>query len=227
MHKIALMIILSSSLFAGFFPQTIHTTVSKVSAESISLNFSLPVKGMTGVVIHSYGNELKAISSRIIRNSSGKITPIETDIIHHDKLPNVKTPIKKGDEVIGGYLYNNVLLLAPDAKTYTKITSQHAKNWIHPDLFALFLSKTGDTAPNKDNLKAFAKTYQVGLICIVTKHSAKLLDPISGKIIGHKKLSGLPKKGKVPFFTRLKKIDSGWFSSNDTKNTYYQLMSNI
>ncbi len=226
MLKVALIALLSLPLFSGFFPQTVHTTISKVTGKSIVLNSSFPANGMSGVVVHDYGNELEAITGRVIQNASGKITLLNTDIIHHDELPTIKTMMKPGDKVIGGYLYNNVLLLAPDAETYAKITSQDPKNWVHPDLYALFLSKVGDSAPNKENLASFAKAYQVGLIYIVGKGKAKLLDPISGKIVGQKTLTDLPAQGKVPFFMRFDEIDSGWFGDS-AKGNYYQLMRKI
>jgi len=226
MRKIALIALLSLPLFSGFFPQTIHTTISKVADKSVVLNSSFPANGMSGVVVHDYGNDLEAITSRVVQNASGAVTLLNTDIIHHDELPTINTAIKAGNKVIGGYLYNNVLLLAPDAQTYAKITSQHTKNWIHPDLYALFLSKVGDAAPSKENLASFAKAYQVGLIYIVGKDTAQLLDPISGKVVGQKTLTGLPAQGNVPFFMRFDKIDSGWFGDS-AKGNYYQLMGNI
>lgn len=226
MRKIALITLLSLPLFSGFFPQTVHTSISKISDKSVSLNSTFPASGMSGVVVHDYGNELEAITSRVVQNASGTVTLLNTDIIHHDELPTIKTAIKAGDKVIGGYLYNNVLLLAPDAETYAKITSQHSKKWVHPDLFALFLSKEGDAAPSKENLASFAKTYQVGLIYIIAKGTAKLLDPISGKIVGQKVLSDLPAQGKAPFFMRFDEIDSGLFSKENTKS-YYEIIGNL
>jgi len=134
---------------------------------------------------------------------------VSTDILHHDELPTIKTAVSPKDKVIGGYLYNNVLLLAPDADTYAKIISAHNKKWIHPDLFALYLSVQGEDAPTKENLANFAKKYQVGLIYIVRKNSAVLLDPISGKIVSQKSMKNLPKEGTFPFYMRFKALDSG------------------
>ena len=226
MRQIALIMLISLPLFSGFFPQTVHTSISKVNDKSVSLKQSFPVNGMSGVVIHDYGNELKAITSRLVQHTSKDIQLIESDIIHHDELPTINTNIKTGDKVIGGYLYENILLLAPDAQTYAKITSMHKKRWVHPDLFALFLSKEGDARPNKENLASFAKSYQVGLIYIVGKGTAKLLDPISGQYVGQKTMGGLPSKGKSPFFMRFDEIDAGWFSEEVTEN-YYKLMDTI
>ena len=226
MYKITIMSLLALPAFAGFFPQTVHTSISKVLNNTVLLDSSFPVDGMSGVVIHNYGNDLDAITNHIVQKDKKNVSLLKGDSIHHDELPTIKTAISSGDKVIGGYLYNNILLLAPNAQVYAKITSQHTKNWVHPDLFALFLAKEGDAVPNKENLEAFAKAYQVGLIYIVGNGRAKLLDPISGKIVGQKLLTGLPAEGKTPFFMRFNEIDSGWFGGS-AKDNYYQLMSKI
>ena len=226
MRKIALLTLISLPLFAGFFPQTIETSLDKISDKNVHLSTPFPVDGMSGVVIHHYGNDLNAITSRIVQKNPSTAKLLVDDMIHHDKLPTINTEIKTGDKVIGGYLYDNVLLLAPDAKTYANITSKYQKTWIHPDLFALFLSKEGDNIPTKENLASFAKAYQVGLIFIVTKNKAKLLDPISGKIVAQQKMSNLPAKANAPFFMRLDKIDSGMFSSSTTES-YYDIMKSL
>jgi len=227
MRKIALMALTALPLFAGFFPSTVQTSVSSVGENTVSLKSALPVNGMSAVVVHNYGNELEAITSYLTQTSSnGSAKIISKDIIHHDELPTIKTTVTSGDKVIGGYLYNNVLLLAPDADTYARITSSHNKQWVHPDHFALFLSKEGDTHPTKANLAIFAKEYQVGLIYIVRNGSAVLLDPISGQIIGKKAMSNLPAEGKYPFFMRFEEIQTGLFSKSG-KGNYYQVMESL
>jgi len=227
MRKIALLSLLSLPLFAGFFPSTVHTSIKSVEGSSIMLKSKFPANGMSGVVVHTYGNGLTAITSRITQTSSnGETALIDADIIHHDELPTIKTPVTAGDKVIGGYLYNNVLLLAPDADTYAKIVKSHHKKWIHPDLFALYLSVEGEERPTKENLSLFAKKYQIGLIYIVRKDSEILLDPISGKIVSQKAVSGLPEKGQFPFYMRFGQLESGWFGSTVTGN-YYNTMGSF
>ncbi len=227
MRKIALISLLALPLFAGFFPSTVQTSVSAIGKKSVSLSSALPVNGMSGVIVHNYGNELEAIISYLTQTSSeGTAKLLKTDIIHHDELPTIKTAVSPGDKVIGGYLYNNVLLLAPDADTYAKITASNSKKWIHPDLYALFLSEEGEAIPTKENLAAFAKAYQVGLIYIVKNGSAVLLDPISGNIVGQKTMTGLPDKAQYPFYMRFDKIQTGWFSKS-AKGDYYKTMEKI
>jgi hypothetical protein len=224
MRKIALLALLALPLFAGFFPATTQTSIAEVTPKGIVLKSAFPVNGMSGVVIHPYGNEAKAVTHQVIQTSAqGTATLLHSNIIHHDKLPTIKTAASQNDKVIGGYLYNNVLLLAPDAETYAKITSSHRKNWIHPDLYAIYLSQEGEATPTKENLTTFAQANQIGLIYIVKNNSAVLLDPISGKIVGEKKMSGLPAKAQYPFYMRFDKIQTGWFSKSG-KGDFYKTM---
>jgi len=223
MIKIALILLTALPLFAGFFPSTVHTSVASAKGDTLTLRSSFPANGMSGIVIHNYGSDLQAITAYIAQISKGQVKVISRDIIHHDELPTIKTPVKAGDKVIGGYLYNNVLLLAPDADTYAKITSSYTKNWMHPDLFAIYLSEKGDAFPTRENLSSFAKDYQVGLICIVRKDSMILLDPISGRIISKKAMGNLPAKAQFPFYMHFKEIRTGWFSKSGS-GSYYQTM---
>ena len=228
MYKIAFITLISLPLFAGFFPQTVHTSVKSINGKSITLNSKFPLNGMSGVIIHNYGNGLTAITSRMTQTSNEQGVLLDADVIDHDEPPTIKTSVFPKDKVIGGYLYNNILLLAPDADSYAKITSSKQKKWIHPDLFATYLAAIGDDLPTKENLGSFAKKFQIGLIYIVRQGTTVLLDPISGKVVGQKNMAGLPKKGQFPFYMRLKSIESGWFGgSSDTTGNYYKLMQSL
>jgi len=226
MRRLALIALLSLPLLADFFPATVQTSVTGIEGESIKLKQPFPLKGMSGVVIHNYSNKAEAITSYIVQNN-GTVKQLDKDVIHHDALPTINTSIQADDKVIGGYLYQNVMLLAPDAATYARVTSQYKKHWIHPDLYAVYLSKEGDDVPTRENLSDFARKYQVGLVMIVRKGSAVLLDPISQQILNATtSVSNLPQTGKFPFFTHFDTIDSGWFSKK-TEGDYYQLMENM
>jgi len=218
--------LLLSSLMADFYPPTVSSEVTNLKGNKITLSRPLPYKGMSGIIIHNYGSKLEAISNYITYQGGNRATTQAFEPIAHDELPAVKPKVKIHDRVIGGYLYNNILVLAPDANTYKLITSSADKNWIHPDLYAMFLSKEGDQIPTKRNLALFAGEYQVGLIYIVLKGKGVLYDPVSRRYITSKTLTGLPSQGQFPFYTRLGKIESGWFS-RDATGTYYNTVGNI
>lgn len=223
MYKIIFLLLLSFPLFAGFFPQTVESSISTISGDKITLNNAFPVDGMSGIVIHNYGNDLSGITTYLAQTKGRNARLIVTDILPHKALPSIKTTLAKNDRVVGGYLYENVLLLAPDADTYAQISSDTSRKWIHPDLFAVYLSTEGEGEATRENLALFAKQNQIGLIYIVRRDSAVLLDPISGKIVGKKAMSGLPKKAKFPFYMRFQELETGWFGSS-VKGDFYQAM---
>jgi len=219
-----LIVALSGSLAAGFFPASVQRTIVNSDGTHVRLNKPFPVTGMSGVVIHNFGNQLEAVTGYIAQTAAdGTAELVLKEIIHHDELPSIKTPLEKGDKVVGGYLYDTVLLLSPDAETYARITDHTRKHWIHPDLFAMFLSAEGDAYPTRENLLQFAREYQVGLVYIVKRNSAILLDPVSGKIVGKKPLKHTPKKAQYPFYMRFDTFKTGIFSDSG-EGDYYKSM---
>ena len=213
-------------LMADFYPPTVTNTITGVNKSSITLKRAFPAKGMSGVVMHNYGKDLTAITSYMRYDGSNRGRLITNEPINHEDLPTVKPKVRVGDKVVGGYLYKNILLLAPDANTYAKITKSADKNWVHPDIFAMFLSKEGDQTPTKENLQKFANEYQVGLVYIVQRDKGILYDPISQRYVSQKPLTGLPAKGQFPFYMRLGKIESSWFS-REKKGEYYRSIGNL
>ncbi len=227
MRTIALAFLISIiPLMADFYPPTVTSSVAGAKGNNITLTKPFPAKGMSGVVMHHYGKNLQGITAYVRYEGGTKATLFDNEPILHEELPSIKPKIHRNDKVIGGYLYKNILLLAPDANTYARITASAQKNWIHPDLFAMFLAQEGDQFPSKENLKKFANEYQIGLVYIVQRGKAVLYDPISQRYVSQKALTGLPKKGQFPFYMRLGKIKAGWLSKT-VSGKYYKMIVNI
>ena len=226
MKKMVLFIVALSFAKAGFYPTKVDTTVTAVNANSITLSKALPRKGMSGVVVHQFDARLQAIVGYIAQSDGNSARTISGTAITHTSLPSVKNSYRVGDSVIGGYMYDNILLLAPNEKVYADITRENNKNWVHPDIFATFLSKNSQGLPTKENLEIFAKEYQVGLIYIVKKSVAILYDPISHSVVGKREFNSAITDIKAPFYMRLKSIKSGMFSTT-TGGNYYQIMDSI
>jgi hypothetical protein len=225
---IATLLLLSlTKLFAGFYPPTTQTKVTAVNGNSITLQSPLGVNGMSGIVVHGFDERLTAIVGYVVQSNETIALQIDSTAIIHTSLPSVKPQVRVGDSVIGGYLYGNVLLLAPNEQVYSDIVRNDDKNWIHPDIYATFLSKNSYGLPNKENLTLFAKKYQVGLVYIVKRDHAILFDPISQSVVGQRAINNGAMKTQFPFFMRLETIKSGMFSSLKNNGNYYQIMEAI
>ncbi len=212
--------LLPLALTAGFFPPTVHTTIKSVEGNRVTLAKPLPVNGMSGVVVHSFGKGLQAITGILVQTAPGVAAVRKGDLLDHKGLPTPKSVAAPGDKVIGGYLYSNVLVLAPNAKTYARIVRGGGRFWIHPDLYAAFLAREGDSTPSPSNLAAFAREAQVGLVYIVQRDRAILFDPISGKVVGSRPFHPVGQETKYPFYNRFSKISGGFFGGGGSGDYY-------
>jgi len=206
---------------ADALPQSITTTIKNINPNGqIILATSVP-KGMSGIVVHDYGNGLTAITNAIITDKNGRATLLPYTAIPHDNIPNINTASKVNDKVVLGNFYNNALLIAPDAISYANITKKFKKTWIHPDRFALDFMRKAQSAISLDNLENFAKKNQVGLVLIISNNGLYVLDPISRKIIGKSNISVKTDNAMRPFFARFKQMDTSIFGMTKVVLTDY------
>lgn len=227
MRRMLLFLAAGSALtYAGFFPVTATAVVTEAEGNRITLSRSLGTPGVSGALIHSFRG-IDAMTGYVVQTDTPKKAErIALRVIAHDKLPGIKTPPQKGDKIIGGYLYRNVMALAPDMATYRRIVDAYpSKTWFHPDLLAAFLSSKGEATPTPALLREFALTYQIGLFYIVKKDEAVLYDPVSQRVIARKPAKSTAKSAKFPFFMRFEKFRTGIFSdSSEAGGNYYDVM---
>jgi len=230
MNKIILMVLSTFVLMATDLPQRIKTTIKSINNSSqISLANSIP-KGRSGIVIHSYGNGLFAITHTAISQGGNRATIGSYSMLKHENLPTIKTTIKEGDQVIFGNLYDNILLIAPNEQSYNSITKSIKKVWIHPDLYASFLIINDEDRITKKNLKKFAIETQVGLVAIVAKDGLRIFDPISGNYLKKIAINNpANSKAQSPFYARFEQISTDIFSEDDKKEfpPYYKGIEKI
>jgi len=223
MKKLLLIVLTTLSLMALELPTMTKTTIQATNGETIELSDAVQ-KGMSGIVVHNYGNGLMAITHTTISQGGNKATLKPYSILRHGKLPTIKTKAKKDDRVIFGNFYNNVLLIAPNGQSYREITKSLKKSFIHPDMYAMNLILNNEIHLSLDNIKRFAQKNQVGLVLIVSKNALLTLDPISGMILSKQPLNIKITGTQSPFYARFEQMDNNIFSSEDTKKfeEYYK-----
>ena len=215
-------------LIANTLPSTITTTIATVtSTGQIQLSTNVPA-GMSGIVIHNYGNGLSAISHATV-SQGNSLASIDTyRAIVHENIPNIQTEAKAGDKVIFGNFYNNILLIAPNQTTYRSITKSHNRTWVHPDAYALDFMKEGSASLTFDSLQKFSQLNQVGLVLIVTQNKVLILDPISKQFLGELAISTNHDKAMAPFYARFEQMDTSTFGfSNTSYVPYFQSVAGL
>jgi hypothetical protein len=227
MKKILLFILISSySLFADALPTSIKSSVKSTSDGIIQLSSNIPA-GMSGIIMHDYGNGLSAITHTTISLGEGKASVQAHTAILHKNIPSIQTAVTTGDHAIFGNFYNNALLIAPNQVTYKQITGKFQRTWIHPDAFALDFMQEGETKMSMEALERFAKKNQVGLVLVVASEKLLIIDPISKKVIGSTALKTNPNSAKTPFYARFDQMDLSVFSVGENSKHYISYFQSV
>jgi len=221
MKKILFSILISSYLLvADALPTSIKSAIKSVSNTSITLASNIP-KGMSGIVVHNYGNGLSAITHTLVSQGGASARVGAYRATLHKNIPSIKTPVTVGDKVIFGNFYNNVLLIAPNQTAYKQITKKFQRTWVHPDAFALYFMQEGETSISMNNLESFSRKNQVGLVLVVTEDALLVIDPISKSVIGRTALKTNPNTAMTPFYARFEQMDVSVFGMSEKNFTPY------
>jgi len=192
------------------------------------------VVGSSGIVIHKFSNNTSSIIARV--DVIGKTNDKATLKFHTYKaLKQTALPIpgiapRVGDEVILNYLYNRALIVAPNYKVYNEIT-KHFKNitWVHPDIMGAYLAEHSRPNPDKKVFQTMCKQNVASLIFFALNNEAVFVDCNNFKIV--KKLKGgRVRTAQLPFYTRIKGIDTSWLNFKSSKmnsySNYYKRLIN-
>ncbi len=204
MKRILLILsILFAVLNAGFIPQRVETEVTAVNGNTLSLAGAFAYNGMSGLVIRRLSSGEYAIAT-IKQISPGKAEIIDTEPFGGKGLANIKPVPKVGDKVIGGFMYNRIMVLAPNRNTFENIQNRFGISSVNPDIFMGFLAKRGSDNPTADDYKAFAKLTHVGLFVIFKNGFITLYDPLSETEIAKTMMDVSVYNAMQPFYNTFK-----------------------
>jgi len=215
-------------LVADALPSAVKTTISQVKQNHRIQLATTAIKGMSGIVIHDYGNGLSAITHAVVSLGGKQAKVIPYTVIEHEKIPSIQTTVVKGDKIVLGNFYQNAFVLAPNAQSYENVVKKYNRLWTHPDAYALNFLDEDESDISLDNIENFAKKYQIGLVLIVEKNKLRILDPISHSFIKEISFTSSEKEPMSPFYARFEQMTKSLFdSSNKTYTPYYQAIERL
>lgn len=119
-------------------------------------------------------------------------------------LPKPLGKVAQGDKITFRILYDRALLIAPNQSVYQDISAQFGwVDFLHSDIFAMFLSKEGKNMPDSANFTRFCEKYDVGLVFVALRSRIEILNCASFKKIAFSSFRLKDRSVKKPFFTRL------------------------
>jgi len=216
MKFIFLVLILISQLFSSVVKSPI-VSVSKDETMATIMVDKIDA-GMSGFVYHEVAPGHGSILKNVIVTSFDEKTKVASlrltdyDALQNSALPNGKWKVQEGDEVILAFGYTRGLLIAPNEDIYYKISKNTNIQWVHPDIFATILSFNQHPTPTLEDFLNMSITTSTGLSFIYIDGRVYTVDSKSFKILSISRVQLKQDSVKVPFYTRVPKISSSWFS---------------
>ena len=216
-------LICTGLLTASEKPQARTGTLSKVAdGKAVTDIADVPI-GVSGIVIHSYDENHRAIIASVIVTGTAsdgtqlKVLPYRG--LTQPKLPTVKTPPTVGDKVILGYLYDRVLPIVPNEKTYVKAKASFPSlHFVHPDLMAAELAKDKSPIPEKIHFQHMCEKFHLGIVMFMFSDGTDFLDCVSWSKVAHNPAASIDAKHfDQPFYNRFKQIPSPFYDWGEHK----------
>ena len=201
----ALLYFLAFSFFAiaGFIPSKTYTQVVAVNGDRITMAEPFALNGMSGLVVRNLSTGRYALVY-VKQIAPKEAVVIDTNPLNAKGLAKIKPVVKVGDRVIGGFLYDKVMVLAPNRSSYINIQNRFGIRSINPDLFMAFLAVRGSSTPSSSDFKEFAKLNGIGLFVIFKNGFVALYDPISEETIGKMMMDISAYNEVKPFYNTFK-----------------------
>ena len=188
------------------------------------------VVGSSGIVTHTFKNGISTIVARadVIKKDGDKATvrfevyKLSTQVAF--PKPGILPAV--GDKITLNYLYDRALIVAPNYKVYKEVT-KHFKDieWVHPDIVGAYLAKIFRPNPDREIFQKVCEVNSVGLIFFALNNNGYFVDCSNFKTVKKVK-TGHIKTAQVPFYTRVKGIETSWikWSSSDISdyNSHYR-----
>ena len=204
-------------------PRTERGTLIHVEGHSAEVALAGIPEGVSGIVVHSYDATHKAIvASVFVTGSKGNFTKLKLVPyrgLRQPNLPTIKTAPQNGDLVILGYLYDRVLPVVPNEKSFVLAKRSFPKlRLIHPDLMAAELAKDKSPIPTKEHFQRMCEKFSLGLVLLMFHDGTDFVDCISWKKVGHADVASVdPKHFKQPFYNRFEEIPSPFYDWSEHK----------
>ena len=187
------------------------------------------VVGASGVVIHRFDAKTATIISRVdvVSKANGKavLRFDKFNMLSQGAFPDTGVKPTAGDDVVINYLYDRAIIIAPNQTTFTAITKQYADiTWVHPDIVAGYLTKLYRPNPDRAIFQEACYQNSASVIFFAIQGKGYFVDCHNFNTI-HTIAITPSSDIELPFYSRIKNIDTSWFSWSSANipdyNTYY------
>jgi len=184
--------------------------------------------GMSGFVVRHFDATHSSIIANVrvtqVNPSSNRalVEFSPYDGLRQNSLPRGTWTPKANDEVVIAYDYGRAMLIAPNDETYAAITASIPNvEWIHPDIYATYLSHQGHPTPLVEDFSRFCTSASIGLLFIQSAETLFTLDCKNFTLLQTTQFRASGENKLVPFYSRVPTIRASWWGEGSSRLDSY------
>ncbi|WP_457595571.1 plasminogen-binding N-terminal domain-containing protein [Hydrogenimonas sp.] len=214
----------STLLLSAPVPKQVTTTLQEVTkGGGIVPEGGLP-EGMSGIVIRTFDENHEAIvATAVVTKSDADRSEVALKpftALFQPRLPTIKAQPRNGDRVVLGYLYDRLLPIVPNARSFEKAKkSLKGFTLAHPDLFAVELASERDALPHRNNFQKICTKLHLGLVMFMFKDRSDFIDCNSWKRVAQSDLGAAEGELVAPFYNRFGPIEAPFYDFSNYELT--------
>ena len=185
--------------------------------------------GVSGFIVHKLDKDRHFIVNSAVvtafdpAKKKATLKLSKYTLFTNNNLPTLKLSAQKGDTAVLAYAYGRGLLIAPSENIYYTLTgAMKNETFIHPDIFAAMLSYRGHPTPLQEDFEGFCNNVTVGLLFFYLEQNLYTVDCHSFRILNIQKAPLKQTEEKLPFYSRVQKIEANWFGKGSTRLKDYE-----
>lgn len=224
---IGLFIICTFALYGGVIKTPVLTVDNEAQTATIRLD-KVDV-GVSGFISHRHSKTNASILRNVLVESYDKVSKVAVlkmqafNQLRQNSLPQGEWKVEVGDMAILAFGYTRGLLIAPNEDIYYRITKAvQQTQWLHPDIFTTILAFNGHATPLKEDFNKMNIATSVGLVFFFLHQKLFTVDIKSLKILNISDAPLEQKNVKLPFYSRIEKIDADWWGEGTNEIESYE-----
>lgn len=207
----------------------ISTTLIDVQGDRGAIEAPQLKVGMSGFVVRHFDTTHSSIIAnvRVAQTTPSSNRALVTfspfDGLRQNSLPSGTWKPQPNDEVIIAYDYGRALMIAPNDDTYNALTKSIPNvEWIHPDIYATYLSHEGHPTPLVSDFHRFCTSGSIGLLFVQSAETLFTLDCKNFTLLQTTNSRSIGKESLTPFYTRVPNIRAAWWGEGSSKLDAYE-----
>ncbi|TQR61088.1 plasminogen-binding N-terminal domain-containing protein [Campylobacter troglodytis] len=201
----------------GFEFKSLHFKIEDIKGKFIYIQDDERIKiGTSAAVLQSFKNTSSIISSATVIQREDGLIKLELSpftILEQKALPLLDSKVQKGDEVIVNFLYDRILLIAPNEENYNSIREKFNQLYfVHPDLLGAYMIREFKLSPKQKDFKLFCASNAVGVLAFVLEDKISFLDCASFTVLFEEPFNSLNLEAQKPFYSNVEGYKKNFFN---------------